>query len=159
MCYLRLQEKEEDTMFKNFFKRAALTTFLSISPMVLFFQDSEFPRQEVEGPGIFSSLIGLAILVFLIAGIWKVFTKAGQPGWACLIPIYNFIVLLKIAGRPMWWLILLLIPFVNFIVLIIVSIDIAKHFGKGAGYGLLLAFFGFIFYPILGFGSSRYTAA
>ena len=88
--------------------------------------------------------------------MWKVFTKAGQPGWACLIPIYNLYVLCKIAGRPGWWLLLMLIPFVNIIILIILCIDIAKSFGNGVGFGLGMAFLGFIFWPILGFGSAQY---
>ena len=96
-------------------------------------------------------------MVVLIASLWKVFTKAGEPGWAAIIPIYNFIVMLKIAGKPLWWIVLFLIPFVNFIAMILVSIAIAKNFGKGAGFGLGLAFLGFIFFPILGFGSAQYN--
>ena len=102
-------------------------------------------------------LIELAIFVLIIAGFWKVFTKAGHPGWAAIIPIYNVYILLKIAGRPAWWLLLFLIPLVNLIVGIVVSIDVAKAFAKGVGFGLGLFFLGFIFYPILGFGSDTYT--
>ena len=101
-------------------------------------------------------LIGLAILVFFIAAAWKVFTKAGKAGWLVLIPIVNLYTLLKIAGRPGWWLVLLLIPLVNLIISILVALDLAKSFGKGAGFGLGLAFLGPIFYPILGFGSATY---
>ena len=104
-------------------------------------------------------LIILAIAIFLIVSYWKVFEKAGQPGWGVLIPIYNIYLLLEIAGRPGWWLILYLIPFVNFIIAIIVNIDIAKNFGKDTGFGLGLAFLGFIFYPILAFGSAQYQGA
>jgi uncharacterized membrane protein YhaH (DUF805 family) len=74
-----------------------------------------------------------------------------------LIPFVNVYVLMKIAGRPGWWLILFLIPLVNLIISILVSLDLAKSFGKGAGFGLGLAFLGPIFYPILGFGSARYN--
>ena len=74
-----------------------------------------------------------------------------------LIPLVNVYVLMKIAGRPGWWLILFLIPLVNLIISILVSLDLAKSFGKGAGFGLGLAFLGPIFYPILGFGSARYN--
>jgi len=104
-------------------------------------------------------LIYLAIIVLVIAGVWKVFVKAGQPGWACIIPIYNAYILLKIAGRPGWWLLLYLVPLVNLVIAIIVAIDVAKAFGKGAGFGLGLAFLCFIFYPILGFGSATYGQA
>ena len=86
--------------------------------------------------GILLILIILAIAIFLIVSYWKVFEKAGQPGWGVLIPIYNIYLLLEIAGRPGWWLILYLIPFVNFIIAIIVNIDIAKNFGKDAAFGL-----------------------
>ncbi|WP_425485713.1 DUF5684 domain-containing protein [Brevifollis gellanilyticus] len=101
-------------------------------------------------------VIGLAFIVILIAALWKVFTKAGEPGWACLVPFYNIIVLLKISGKPLWWIILFIIPFVNFIIAILVSIGLAKSFGKGAGFGIGLALLGFIFYPILAFGDARY---
>ena len=101
-------------------------------------------------------LIFLAIIVGIIAGIWKVFTKAGKPGWAALIPIYNAIVILEIAGKPLWWIILLLIPVVNFVVAILVNIAVAEKFGKSSGFGVGLALLGFIFYPILGFGDAKY---
>ena len=101
-------------------------------------------------------LLFLAVIVFLIAAFWKVFTKAGHPGWAALIPIYNVYILLKIAGRPGWWLLLFLIPIVSIVIAIIVAIDIAKAFGKGTGFGVGLAFLSPIFYPILGFGDASY---
>lgn len=101
-------------------------------------------------------VIQLAIIILIIASFWKVFTKAGKPGWASIIPIYNIIVMLQIVGRPWWWLLLMLIPIVGLVIAIIVSIDMAKSFGKGAGFGIGLALLGFIFYPILGFGSATY---
>ena len=104
-------------------------------------------------------LVYLAIAVLVIAGFWKVFTKAGHPGWAAIIPFYNVYILLKIAGRPGWWLLLFLIPVVNFVIAIIVAIDVAKSFGKGTGFGVGLAFLGPIFYPILGFGDATYQGA
>ena len=99
----------------------------------------------------------LAIFVLIIASLWKVFTKAGKPGWACIIPIYNIVVLLEIVGKPIWWIILLLIPLVNIVVLIIVYVALARAFGKGVGFALGLIFLGIIFFPILAFGSSTYT--
>ena len=101
-------------------------------------------------------LIELAIIFVVLAGIWKVYTKAGQPGWASLIPIYNLYILLKIVGKPAWWILLFFIPVVNLVIAIIVAIEIAKAFGKSAGFGVGLAFLGFIFYPILGFGEATY---
>ncbi len=101
-------------------------------------------------------VIYLAIIVLVIAGMWKVFTKAGQPGWGVLIPIYNIYLMLQIAGRPWWWLFLFLIPFVSLVITLIVSLDIAKAFGKGVLFGLGLFFLSPIFYCILGFGSAEY---
>ena len=107
--------------------------------------------------GILAMLIYLAIVIAVLAGWWKMFEKAGKPGWAAIIPIYNLIVTLEICGRPIWWILLMLIPCVNIVVLIIMWIDVAKSFGKSELYGIGLAFLGFIFIPILGFGSARYV--
>jgi hypothetical protein len=101
------------------------------------------------------SLLQLGVFIAVIAGFWKVFEKANYPGWASLIPIYNGYIILKIAGKPGWWLILAFIPLVNLIMLII-PFNIAEKFGKGIGYGFGLLFLPFIFYPWLGFGSARY---
>jgi len=109
-----------------------------------------------QAPSPVSMIVGLLIALLLIVAMWKVFTKAGQPGWASIIPIYNLYIWCKIVGRPGWWILLMLIPLVNFIIMIILCIDLAKSFGKGAGFGLGLAFLGFIFLPILGFGSAQY---
>jgi len=101
-------------------------------------------------------LLPLAILVVVIAGVWKVFVKAGQPGWAAIIPIYNLYVLTQIVGKPAWWLLLFLLPIVNIVVAIIVYIELAKAFGKGAGFAIGLLLLGFVFFPILGFGDAQY---
>jgi Family of unknown function (DUF5684) len=131
-------------------------------PIALLSRMAQDYGEPSAGGGIFGGflmIVWLAVAILVIAGVWKVFTKAGQPGWASIIPIYNIIVLLQIAGRPIWWFILMLIPAVNVIVAIIVSIDVAKHFGKGTGYGVGLAILPFIFYPALGFGSATYSAS
>ena len=101
-------------------------------------------------------IVMLAIVVLVIAAFWTVFTKAGQPGWACIVPIYNIIVLLQIARKPLWWIILMLIPLVNIVIGILVVIEIAKNFGKSAGFGIGLLFLPFIFYPMLAWGDARY---
>jgi hypothetical protein len=119
-------------------------------------QTEQYPSGGGSPAGL---IVGLLIAVIIIAAMWKIFTKAGQPGWACLIPIYNIYVLCQIVGRPGWWVILMFIPFVNFIIGIILCIDLAKSFGHGVGFGLGLVFLGFIFYPILGFGSAQYQGA
>lgn len=103
-------------------------------------------------------LLFLVIVGLMIAGMWKVFTKAGQPGWASLIPIYNFYILIKIAERPGWWIILAFIPVVSLIPALIVPYNVGQRFGKGLGFGLGLIFLPFIFYPLLGFSDATYTA-
>lgn len=89
-------------------------------------------------------------------GVWKVFAKGGQPGWACLIPIYNLYCLIKIAGKEWWWLLLFLVPLVNIAVAILLAIAISRNFGKGGGFVAGLIFLPWIFYPILGFGAAQY---
>lgn len=101
-------------------------------------------------------LISFGFTIFLIAAQWKVFTKAGQPGWAALIPILNGIVFLKIVEKPVWWVILFLIPLVNIVVGFIVNIELAQRFGKTTGFGVGMTLLPFIFIPILGFGDAKY---
>jgi hypothetical protein len=101
-------------------------------------------------------IIYLAVIVLEIAALWQIFVKAGHPGWAAIIPFYNYYVMLKVVGRPGWWLILYLIPIVNFIIFIIVAIDLAKSFAKSTGFAVGLIFLAPIFIPILGFGSATY---
>jgi hypothetical protein len=104
-------------------------------------------------------LIWLAVMILFIAANWKIFVKAGQPGWAILIPFYNIIVFLKIIGKPAWWLVLLLIPFVNIVIGIITILALAKRFGKTGGFAVGMILLPIIFYPILGFGDAKYSAA
>lgn len=106
--------------------------------------------------GLVGGLLYLVLIVVLVAAMWKIFTKAGKPGWASIVPFYNIIVLLEIVGRPLWWIVMLLIPLVNLVFVFIIAIDLAKSFGKGTGFAMGLIFLSPIFYPILGFGSARY---
>lgn len=96
------------------------------------------------------------IMVFFIICQWRIFTKAGKPGWASIIPIYNTIVMLEIVKKPVWWIILLLIPGVNLIFAIILIHNLSKVFGQGTGFTLGLLFLSFIFYPMLAFGNYKY---
>ena len=97
------------------------------------------------------------ILIVLIVANWKLFAKAGQPGWASIIPIYNLVILLQIVGRPTWWIAAILFcPPVGLVFSIIMMVDLAKSFGKGGGFAAGLILLGFIFFPILAFGSSQY---
>jgi hypothetical protein len=110
-------------------------------------------QREISGITLVASAV---MAVFGLAGVGAIFAKAGKPGWAVVVPVYNLLLLLKIAGRPQWWLALLLIPFVNLFAFLFVSIDVAHNFGKRTAYGLGLSFLGFVFYPLLGFGPARY---
>src|SRR3954466_11212555 len=101
-------------------------------------------------------IIYIAFLVLSIAGLWCVFAKAGEDGWKAIIPIWNMIVLLRIVGRPLWWLVLLLIPLVNIIVWIVVAHDLSKSFARGVGTTIGLVLLSPIFTMILGFGSAEY---
>ncbi len=101
-------------------------------------------------------IIDLAVVLFYLICTWKIFVKAGRPGWAALIPIYNTIVMIQICGRPLWWFFLLMIPFVNIVFSIILLIDFVKAFGKPGIWALGMLFLGFVFVPILAFDSSEY---
>lgn len=125
-----------------------------------FEQIGPFSIDAVPGGGLILalSLYGIiAFLLFLITSSWIVFAKADQPGWACLLPIYNIIVLLQIAGKPWWWFFLYMVPVVSLVIAILHMIALAESFGKGAGYGVGLAFLGFIFLPLLAFGDAEYS--
>lgn len=101
-------------------------------------------------------LILLAVVVLLIVAQWKIFQKAGKPGWAILVPFYNTVVRLGVVGKPLWWVVLLFIPFVNLFLFVIITRRLAAVFGKGAWFTVGLIFLPFIFYPILAFGKSQY---
>ena len=104
-------------------------------------------------------IIYLIVLALMLVGLWKTFEKAGKPGWAAIVPIYNIIVLLEIAGKPVWWIILYLIPIANFIVSILVAFALAETFGKSKGWAfLMLVLLPFVGYPMLGFSDATYTA-
>ena len=106
--------------------------------------------------GLTFSCIWLFVVIAVIAGAWKIFEKADEAGWKAIIPFYNVWVLCEIVGRPGWWLILWLIPVVNFFIGLILAIDLAKSFDKSTLYGVALFFFPFVFTIILGWGESQY---
>lgn len=106
--------------------------------------------------GIGTTLVSLALSILAIAGLWKMFEKAGKPGWAAIIPVYNIIVILEIVGKPIWWIFGFLIPCVNFVVIIWVLNLLMKSFGRDSIYTVLAFFFSFIIFPMIGFGSDRY---
>ena len=99
----------------------------------------------------------LAMIVFQILCMWKIFEKAGKPGWAAIVPIYNIIILLEIVGKPTWWIILILIPIVNLIVLILIWHQLSLSFGKDGLYTVGLILLGIVFFPMLAFGEAKYV--
>ena len=106
---------------------------------------------------VFLGLFSLAVLVFYIICMWKIFVKAGKPGWAILIPFFNTLVELQILGRPWWFLLLIIfVPVADFVIGIIMIFDTARVFGKSTGFGFGLLFLSFIFIPILAFSDAKY---
>jgi hypothetical protein len=119
--------------------------------------DTAAPVQTMSpAVGMILGLCYLVVILLIIISLRKIFVKAGKPGWAAIVPIYNMIVILEIAGKPLWWFILLLIPGVNIIVLILVYIAFARNFGKGVGFAIGMVILPFIFFPLLAFGDARY---
>lgn len=112
--------------------------------------------------GAFAAIMAACLIPALIVGIisligmWKVYEKAGKPGWACIIPIYSHIVLLEIVGKPIWWIILLLVPCVNIVVAVWIINLLSKSFGQSEGFTIGLIVLPFVFFPILGFGNYQY---
>lgn len=111
--------------------------------------------------GLFAGIgiLYLGIIVLMIASMWKIFVKAGQPGWAAIVPIYNIYVLLLIIKKPWWWILMFLIPIVNLVFAIWMINLLSKAFGQGAGFTIGLILLGFIFYPMLAFGNYTYQYA
>ena len=116
--------------------------------------------------GVIAAFLGFFMFIFMISLVfaiitiifeWKVFTKAGKPGWAVLIPVYNLVVMFEIASMPVWNILLLLIPFVNIYILIRMFVNISRNFGKPGMFALGLFFFPVIFWGILAFDNSTYN--
>ncbi len=105
---------------------------------------------------MFLWIVYIALVVLMIVALWMVFTKAGKPGWAAIIPFYNIWVAWEVAGKPGWWMIFCIIPFVNIVFWIILCALLPPRYGKGVGTVIGLIFLPFIFLPIMGFDSSKY---
>jgi ABC-type sulfate transport system permease subunit len=108
------------------------------------------------GIGMGMVIVYLAICLLMIISLWKVFSKAGQPGWASIVPFYSIYVFLKVAGKPGWWLVLMLLFPISIIFGIIATIGLARNFGKGGGFTAGLILLPVIFLPMLAFGSAQY---
>jgi hypothetical protein len=110
-----------------------------------------------DGPSAIATILDVTLIVLVIAAFWKVFTKAGRPGWGAIIPIYNTYLLLKISGRSPWRILGFCVPFLNLYGLVVMWLNVAKVSGRGTGFALGLIFLSPIFVPILAFGASRYV--
>ncbi|MDO9397881.1 MAG: DUF5684 domain-containing protein [Herbiconiux sp.] len=105
-----------------------------------------------------ANFLGFALFVLYLIGVWFTFLKADRPGWAAIVPFYHWYVLCKVAGKPGWWWILFIVPIANIVVGIIVAVNVARNFERGAVFGFFLCFlFPYIGYPILAWGSGPYT--
>ena len=108
------------------------------------------------GVSILMWIIGMAVVIFSVVCMWKVFTKAGKKGWASIIPIYNMVVMIEIAELPMWYIALFFVPLANIYAMFKIYIEIAHKFGKSTGFGIGLIFLGVIFMPMLAFCKAEY---
>ena len=104
-----------------------------------------------------SMTVAAAAAALVLAAMWKLFTKAGEPGWKCLIPLYGSYILVKIADGNGWKFLLLLVPVVNIVFAVILACRLARSFGKGGGFAVGLLLLCVVFFPILGFGGARYV--
>ena len=115
---------------------------------------------RVDGGSLFlfflMAVLIIALVVFFLYCLWKLFVKAGKPGWASLISGHNTVLLLEIIGRPGWWFFLFLIPVVNIVLMVMLAFDLVKVFGKDTGFGCLLILFPYVIIPILALGDAKY---
>jgi hypothetical protein len=146
-----------------------------VQSLQLFAQDYSYYTFDGSVPADDSGMSAVVLIPFIIGSIilgvvsllslWKIFEKAGQPGWAAVVPIYNAVVLLQIVGRPIWWVLfylLVAIPIVGWVIAFVVSVivmnDLAKSFGKDIGFTALLVLLPMVGLPILGFGDAKYKS-
>ena len=106
------------------------------------------------GFGTFFLIFYMAIGILMIISLWKIFTKAGKPGWAAIVPIYNVYIMCEIAEKPWWYILLLLVPFANIYAIVMIYDGISKKFGKSTSFTVGMFFLSFIFFPILAFGKN-----
>lgn len=119
---------------------------------------NQYESSLTDAQAIAIVVVTLALSLVMIVAMWRLFTKAGQPGWHAIVPFLNTYTLVKVAGRPGWWFFLYLVPCVNYVVAFIVLYDLAKAFGRSSGFGVGTALLSPIFIPILAFGSSEHVA-
>ena len=135
---------------------ALAAVLFSVAGGSAFAQQSSGSAAAAGAAGI-STLVSLAIAILEVVAIWRLFSRAGQPGWASIIPIYNTIVMLHVTGKSGWWLLGLFVPLLNIFVYCRMMVNMAQVFGRGVGFGIGNIFLPFIFLPILAFSNSPYV--
>lgn len=103
------------------------------------------------------AILVLVIAVIMIVANWKIYTKAGKPGWASIVPFYNMYVMYEIAGMNGWMFLLTFIPIVNIVIQIMLYLNLAKKFGKSTGFAIGLILLNPIFLLMLAFGNTEYN--
>lgn len=136
-----------------------MDTFTSLSQFAASYYADNFlvatAANTIMGVILIPLIIALAVSVFMIICIWKIFKKAGKGGWESIIPVYNFIVMLQITELPMWYIALLFVPIAQVYALIKMNIELAKKFGQEGGFAALLILVPVVGYPILAFGKDK----
>lgn len=113
-------------------------------------------RDMTFGESVVFLVVFTTIMLIMLSSMWRIFTKAGYAGWTSLVPIYNAVLMMRIAGKPGWWVLLMMFPLVNMVIMVVVDISLANQFGKNAAFGIGLLFLPLIFMPILAFGSAKH---
>ena len=102
--------------------------------------------------GLFFWVLSMALSILMIISLWKIFKKAGKPGWASIIPIYNIYIMCEIAEKEWWYVLLSCVPFANIYAMIVLYNGMAKRFGKSGGFVVGMILLPVIFFPMLAFG-------
>ncbi len=137
---------KDDTTLNNYTTTSSRSSYGSSSEL------SPGESAAVMGGMVFVWLIYFAVFIVMAISLGKLFAKAHKPSWAAIVPIYNTMVQLEIAGRPTWWLLLLLfVPFLNLWVSIVLMLDFAKSYGKSTNYGIFMAILPVVAFPMLAF--------
>lgn len=118
--------------------------------------ESSVLAQTGDTGGMLGFIVSILVLAIVIAGLWKAFEKADEPGWAAIVPLYNLWVMIRISDNDWWWFLLFLIPIVQIIALIKISVDVSEQFGQGLLFGIGLWLVPIVFWPLLGFGGYEY---
>jgi len=111
----------------------------------------------IMGAGVAMIIVYLLIAVVYVVSYWKIYVKAGKPGWAAIVPFYNIIVLVEIVKKPVWWVVLFFVPCANIVALVLVSIEFVKVFGKPSWHAVLFILLGIVYAPYIAFSDAKYV--